>query len=338
MNRYKFLILLGAATLAVAGAFGACSSHGGGNVALNARTGPTATADDGGMGDAGMGDGGTAAGVDLGNGIVVERIRILVRKLEMDVVATTGDGGLAQGDGGMDDGGLSMGDAGHDDDLDGDDHDGENDDGDHGGGDVVRGPFLIDLSGAPLASGVHEAFDSDVPAGTYHEVCFDVNTISKPMTSADGGTDPGLAGMQALHASIVADGTIDGQAFEFTTPFEVAQCHRGTVTVGSGTTNLTFDVDYRGWFTGDNGERLDPNAPMDRGQILQNIRCSIRIFPDKDRDGHSDDGDDGEDDEGREGCFAHVKPPICDGGVPDGGAPDGGGMPDAGVPDGGGQP
>ena len=43
MTRYKFLILLGAATLAVAGAFGACSSHGGGNVALNTGTGPSAT-------------------------------------------------------------------------------------------------------------------------------------------------------------------------------------------------------------------------------------------------------------------------------------------------------
>ena len=187
MSRYKLLFLLGVATLAVAGAFGACSSSGGGNVALNSRTGPTATADDGGMGDAGTGDGGTAAGVDLGNGIVVDRIRIVIRKLEMDVVATGGDGGLVLGDAGTGDGGLSMGDAGHDDDLDGDDRR-RADDGDHKGGDddVVRGPFLIDLSGAPLASGIHEAFDTDVPAGTYQEVCFDVNTVSKHMTGGDG--------------------------------------------------------------------------------------------------------------------------------------------------------
>ncbi len=316
--RYKLLFLLGVATLAVAGAFGACSSSGGGNVALNARTGPTATVDDG-----GTSDGGAAAGVDLGNGISLDRVRIVIRKLELDQAGSQAvDGGSPPGDGGWhrehavamhDDGGTKQdgGPGGHD---------GEQ-------GDVVRGPFLVDLSGTPLAGGIHQAFDTDVPEGTYREVCFDVNTVSASMANAD----PGIAAMQALHASIVADGTIDGESFEFTTPFEVAQCHKGTVTVGSGTTNLTFDVDYHDWFTGRDGGRLDPRRSPDREEILANIRCSIRIFPDRHKDGHSDDGDEGDDDEGRGGCPPRA---MHDGGGPGCGKPDGGPT-DAGVPDGG---
>lgn len=133
-----------------------------------------------------------------------------------------------------------------------------------------------------------------------------VNTVSQEAA----GQDAGLAAMQALHASIVADGTVDGQTFELATPFRVAQCHRGAFTEGSGTTNLTFDVSYRGWFTGEMGRRLDPRLSEDRGQILENVRCSIRLFPDARMDGHSDDGDEGQDDEGREGCPAPAPVPM----------------------------
>jgi hypothetical protein len=313
MSRNKLGLLLAAATLIGAGVFGACSSSGGGNVALNARTGSTAAMD----------DGGTAPGVDLGNGISLDRVRIVIRKLEMDQAGSqAADGGFPPGDGGWhrehvvvmhDDGGMKL--------------DGGLGDRDGGHGDVVRGPFLVDLSGAPLAGGIHEAFDTSAPVGTYDEVCFVVNTVSATMASAD----PGIAAMQALHASIVADGTIDGESFEFTTPFEVAQCRKGSFTVGTGTTNLTFDVDYHGWFTGQDGGRLDPRQSSDRGEILANIRCSIRIFLDGDKDGHPDDGDEGDDDEGRGGCPPRAMP---DGGKPGCGKPDGG-RADAALPDGG---
>lgn len=286
MTRNKLLLLLATATLAGAALFGACSSSGSGTLAVNARTGPGAAAT--------MADGGAPAPVALGNGISLDRVRILVRKVELLAAATPADGGM-RGDGGS--GGGMDGDGGHE----ADDADDQGED-----GEVVRGPFLVDLSGTPLASGIHQAFDTQVPQGTYEKSCFVVNTVSEQAASAD----PGIGAMQALHASIVVDGTIDAQTFEFTTPFRVAQCHRGTFTVGSGTTNLTFDVNYRGWFTGDAGGRLDPRASSDRGQILENIRCSIRLFPDHDMNGHSDDGDDGEDDEGREGCPAPAPTPT----------------------------
>jgi hypothetical protein len=245
----------------------------------------------------------------------------------MELAGATGGDGGKHGDGGAHDDGSRHDDGGTHDDggVAKDDRDDEGED-----GEVVRGPFLIDLSGEPLAGGIHQAFDTQVPAGTYDEVCFVVNSVSMPMARPA----PGLAAMQALHASIAIDGAIDGKRFEFTTPFEVKQCRRGSFSVGTGTTGLTFDVNYHGWFTGHAGGRLDPNASRDRGDILENIRCSIRIFADRDRDGHPDDGDDGSDDEGREGCPPGANPPAPDGGPPDGGPPDGG-PPDGGLPDGG---
>ncbi len=292
MTRNKVLLLFAVATLVSAGLFGACSSSGNGRVAVNARTGPGVAAT--------QADGGTTGAVDLGNGIALDRVRILVRKIALVATAAQPDGGGMPGDGGMGDHDGMDGDGGQD----ADDADDEGED-----GAVVRGPFLIDLTGAPLASGIHQAFDTEVPMGTYEKVCFVVNTVS----SAMAGQDAGIAAMQALHASIAIDGTIDGNAFEFTTPFRVAQCHRGPFTVGTGTANLTFDVNYRGWFTGEAG-RLDPRQSQDQGQILENIRCSIRIFPDAHEDGHPDDGDEGGDDEGREGCPAPQPSPIPGGG------------------------
>jgi hypothetical protein len=292
MSRNNLLLMLAAATLVGAGLFGACSSSGSGTLAVNARTGPTAAAS--------QNDGGTPGGVELGNDIALDRVRILVRKLELLAAASPPDGGFPIRDGGMDgDNGGMDGDGGHEEDDAEDEH-----------GAVVRGPFLVDLSGTPLAGGIHEAFDTQVPMGTYEKACFVVNTVSQAMASQDAG----IAAMQALHASIAIDGTIDGQPFGFTTPFRVAQCHRGTFTVGTGTTELTFDVNYRGWFTGEGGGRLDPRLSGDRGAILENIRCSIRLFPDAHGDGDADDGDKGEDDEGREGCPVPPMSPATDGG------------------------
>jgi hypothetical protein len=312
MRSNKFVLLLAAAIVAGAGVFASCSSSGkSGTVALNAGTGPAVAA---------TSDGGVAP-VDLGNGISLDRVRIVVRKLELELAGASGDAG-GHRDGVDDD--LMHGDAGASDDGGVADDEGDDE------GEVVRGPFLIDLSGAPLAGGIHQAFDTQVPVGIYDRVCFEVNTVSKPMASQD----PGIAGMQTLHASIAIDGAIDANTFEFTTPFAVAQCRKGSFTVGTGTTNLTFDVNYRGWFTGRDGGRLDPRVESDRGQILQNIRCSIRIFRDDDMDGHPDDGEDDSEDEGREGCPPVTGPPAPDGGTPDGGMHDGG-LTDGGLTDGG---
>ena len=216
------------------------------------------------------------AGVDLGNGIVLTEVRMVVRRLTLLEALVGPDGGV---DGGIMPG-TESGDGGTEDDV------GDVDESEGPG----IGPFFVDVQGDALKKGIHPSFDGSVPKGTFAGAKISVNTVS--FAQAKG--DPGLVAMQALHASIVADGTIDGTAFEFATPIQVTQVKAGPITIGDKTTNLTLDVDPTGWFTGSGGARLDPRDPTALGRILENIRCSIRLIRDDDDDGLPDDGDNGE--------------------------------------------
>jgi hypothetical protein len=277
---------LGAVALMVAAA---CS---GSNGNLSIRT-STVTA------DAGTDGGASAGGLDLGNGIVLTEVRFLLRRVLLDRC----------------DGTASCQTCGE--------CSGEKDEGSEGCDDCDRceeevsrvraGPVLIDLKGADLAGGVHAVLDAKVPTGTYSEVKFVLSQASEAMVQAH----PELAAMKALHASIALDGTIDGSSFEFVTPMHVQQERCGPFTVGQGTSVLTLVVSPSGWFVGDQGQRLDPRAHPDRGEILENLRRSLRVKVPGDGD---DEGEGGE-------CVC----PAVDGGPTDGGTTDGGGG-DGGAP------
>jgi hypothetical protein len=256
-----------------------CSSSRDGNLILSTSGDPA-------LGDGGvLPDAGTVAdgGVSLCGRLTVDRVRMVVRSIELEPLAKSGmDGGVDAG----------RGDGGHRDDMN---HQGGRDErcdpiADGGvvcvkpHGEVQIGPFLVDLSGQQLAGGIREAFDWAVPAGTYRQIKFAINTLSKPLASLS----PGLAEMKALHASIAVDGFLDGKPFRFVTPMHLEQNREGTLQVGPGTANITLVVDPRGWFVGGQGQILDPRDRRDRGDILEAIRCSIRMFPDKDRKGDED--------------------------------------------------
>jgi hypothetical protein len=240
----------------------ACNSGQKSNVSVSLKTAPTAQASTG--------------GADLKNGIVLTEVRMVVRKITLfpapsaaaTPTTTASDADVP----------------------DADDKD-----------ELPRssfGPFAVDALGSSLAGGIHPVFDADVDKGTYAGGLVVVSTLRKDSQA----TDPVLSAMKALHASIAIDGTIDGQAFEFQTPMRVAQWKQGPIVVGDGTTNLTLDVDPTGWFTApDATTRLDPRSSTDRGEILENIRCSIRLFKDDDHDGKPDDGDE----DWPEGCGGH---------------------------------
>ncbi len=139
---------------------------------------------------------------------------------------------------------------------------------------VVRaGPVLVDLKDADLAGGIHAVLDADVPAGDYSGVKIVISQASQKMAK----DHPELAPMKGLHASIAIDGTIDGAAFEFVTPMHVQQARCGPFHVDLETSALTLVVDPSGWFVGRSGQRLDPRVPSDRGEILANLRASIRL-------------------------------------------------------------
>ncbi|HSN13373.1 MAG TPA: hypothetical protein VLT61_01995 [Anaeromyxobacteraceae bacterium] len=145
------------------------------------------------------------------------------------------------------------------------------------------GPYYLELTGDALKGPVAFAFSAPVPAGTYEEVEIQVNTIPSGMA----GTDAGLQAMASAHASIIVDGLLDAgtsteRAFTFSTPMAVEQEREGQIVVGDAPANLTLDFDPSGWFTAPDGSRLDPNDPTNQGQILANIRASLRLVKDGD--------------------------------------------------------
>jgi hypothetical protein len=156
------------------------------------------------------------------------------------------------------------------------------------GKEVEIGPFGISVSGN---SPIHQIFDASVPPGDYRELKVVINTV----TAADAGSDATLQALAAIPASIAVDGTVagaSGGSFTFTTTMELDQERNGTFTVGSGaaaTSNVTMDVDPSGWFVATDGSSLDPRDPANRGQILANIRASIRTFPDRHETGEDED-------------------------------------------------
>jgi len=149
------------------------------------------------------------------------------------------------------------------------------------------GPFLIDLSSdADLSGSVKTVVSADVPDGTYSEVKF---KIHKPDASEPGvSANAGLSAMAQLGASIVVDGTIDGASFTFTSALEVEQEFEGTFTLSSGDRNVTLNVDPQTWFGGTGAARLDPRLDASRSQIESNIKLSMKVYEDDDRDGHED--------------------------------------------------
>jgi hypothetical protein len=148
---------------------------------------------------------------------------------------------------------------------------GDGGDCDHGLG---FGPFLVDLGGSELAAGIHWQFNVVVPTGTYREIELKVNTIA-PGRAWD---DPGLRELADLHASIAVWGKIDGEPFLFTTPMAVDHEQEGTLVVEEETgPALAFHVDPAGWFTSLGGARLDPRLDTARGEILANLRASLRL-------------------------------------------------------------
>jgi hypothetical protein len=145
---------------------------------------------------------------------------------------------------------------------------------------VEVGPYVIDLCGAALAGAEVVVNDLPVPSGDYRSIKFVVNTIYR---SAEIAGTP-LQAMKDAHASILVEGTYGGQPFTFRTPIRVAQERDVAFTFGEGANPVKLSLNPSAWFAGSTGAAMDPTDPRNRGAILANIRCALRMFP-GDRDG-----------------------------------------------------
>ncbi len=153
---------------------------------------------------------------------------------------------------------------------------------------VNAGPFLLDLQGSALDGGVNQVFEAAVPAGDYDTLKFVIHKAEDV-----DATKPGFEELAAKNASIVIEGTIDGQAFEFVSSIDEAQEHASPVTIADGANNVTLSIDPTGWFVDAAGNRLDPRESSARGAIEENLKSSIDAFEDDNHNG-SDDVDEAE--------------------------------------------
>ncbi len=267
------VVVIGAIALVAGG----CKSNG--NLSVSAKA-------------AGNDGGSTSGSVDLGQGILVSRVRIVVEKvaLEGTLAAATPDSGMPDESSMM----LVAGRRSAADDRGGD---GEGGDGNEES-EVKVGPFLVDLTGDQMKGGITQVFDGDVPAGTFNEIRITV----APVAAADAGANAGIVAMKG--ASVIIDGTItegttDGGAtdagavvtpFSFVSSLHATQKHETDmiVTVNGTTKNVTLTIDPTGWFKAEDGSRLDPTLTANREAIEENIKASIKAFEDEDEDGEDD--------------------------------------------------
>jgi hypothetical protein len=233
--------------------------------------------DRGGTGKLGVsarGDGSPqAASVDVGGGISVERVRVLVQKLEleraeamgmpmdpmdpmagMNLVRTAEHGG--------DDGAEE--------------------------GEVELGPVLVDVSGAALSGTVTHVFDADVPDGAYREL----EIVIAP--SARAGASAAVAALEG--ASIVVEGTRTAPGAESAAPFRFATSILAkqeletqlVVDHGRSSANVTLVLDVTKWFAKAGGGTLDPTVEANRAAIEANLLANLRFERDDDEDGVED--------------------------------------------------
>ena len=149
---------------------------------------------------------------------------------------------------------------------------------------IQLGPMKIDL---PVTDVVSSPISTQVPAGTYNEIEFD---IRRP------GTDPAdvafvQANPQFNNVSIRVEGTFNGQAFVFTSQLdqEVQIDFNPPVTITEGSNNVTIAVDMRSWFRNAQGVLINP-ATANPGQtnespVTARIKASLRAFEDDDKSG-----------------------------------------------------
>ncbi|MBZ4329951.1 hypothetical protein [Corallococcus sp. AS-1-12] len=207
--------------------------------------------------------------LQLSNGITVDRVRLSVRELELKR-------------------------EGH--------HDDVSDDSDAGSDDDKTefkrrtGPFLIDLSGTALEGQLVRLQDITVDVGIYDEIEFDIGKVDPEKATG------GLKELADQDASIIIDGHIDGEPFQFVTSVGVEQEREVRFEIAEGDDqNVTFNIDPSGWFTDKDGKRLDPRESSARSELENNLQKSIDAFDDHDRDGGEDhDDDDGSHHDGKD--------------------------------------
>jgi len=153
------------------------------------------------------------------------------------------------------------------------------------------GPMLLELD---LGGSGKQLVAIDVDPGTYDELEFDVH---KP----DDDTPDDLVFLlqypQFRGVSIWVEGSFNEESFTFLQDLneeqEIDLLPALVVGAEAADLNLTMSLDLGTWFVSQSGDLLDPrsgNKGGDNEELVEhNIKASIDLFRDDDRDGHRDD-------------------------------------------------
>lgn len=262
MRRYTFRTTV---ALATAASIAACSDAGGpsagGQVNFNLATRPASapTAAVHGASFATLGTPETFT--DGTNTLVVERVQLVLREIELKRAEATVNCGE---------------DAGHD-----------------ACEKLELGPVLLDL---PLggAGGAARSFSVPVDAGTYDEVEFEIHKPSHDEDAAFVQANPDFDGV-----SVKVTGTYNGVGFAYTTDLdaeEEIELAPPLAVTGTAATDLTLFVDLDRWFRDGTGGLVDPltaNAGgANEGVVESNIKGTLHAFEDENEDGADDHGGD----------------------------------------------
>jgi hypothetical protein len=118
------------------------------------------------------------------------------------------------------------------------------------------GPFVVDLTADEIANGAHREFSlGEIPADTYGGAEIEIEPLDDDATS----TDPALDDFRAAKASLLVEGTYQGQPFAFAGHFLAEQGTDGEVVVdASAPAALAMTVDPSSWFLDASGVAVDP--------------------------------------------------------------------------------
>jgi len=153
------------------------------------------------------------------------------------------------------------------------------------------GPMLLPL---PLDGSVdYVVAINDVPADTYDEVEFEIHKLESddPADMDFMNANPDFAGV-----SIRAEGTFNGTPFVYLSDLSQDQEYDLVpplvVDGSSSAVNLTLSIDVTSWFVAPDGTLIDPETANKGGAnerlVTENIKRSIDVYEDHDRDGHED--------------------------------------------------
>jgi hypothetical protein len=234
--------------------------------------------------------------IDAGNGVSIDEIRVVVRKLKLEGAAAAADAGTTGASSSLtadhqaSDAGSGASESGA-----GDDGKTEVEHEEDTADEPVLGPLLADVTAASLAGGIEQVFNGQVPEGTFHELKF----VIGPVTAAPSGADAKFAELVTKNASIIIDYTVTDSSGTKSAPLQFVssltaefKIEGDIVVSATKSNNLTLSLDPSKWFvTGTTF--LDPRMDANKAAIEANIQASLDAFEDDDKSGHENHGGDG---------------------------------------------